>query len=243
MTLSKSLCAGTWPAFSFIALAQTKPDTQKTQRPIVILVTIDGFPARALNADLPMPTLLGLARSGAVSDEMIPVNPTVTWPNHTTLVTGVDASRHHVLANGRMELSEDSAVAVRPEADKSVLMHGQTLYDVAAEHGLVAGQTDWVAGAGAKNITWQFPVKPTMDSAVVQEMIHDKRLTEDDTRTQVRRCRRCLSLPEQLSSQAPAFPSSRTCRWLRRSPASSESHCPMQRAHRSLRSFANSFGR
>jgi hypothetical protein len=31
---------------------------------------------------------------------MRPVNPTVTWPNHTAIVTGVDASEHHVLFNG-----------------------------------------------------------------------------------------------------------------------------------------------
>ena len=27
-------------------------------------------------------------------------NPSVTWPNHTTMVTGVQPRRHGVLANG-----------------------------------------------------------------------------------------------------------------------------------------------
>src|ERR1700735_2276756 len=69
--------------------------------PIVVLMTIDGFPARALkDPRLPMPTLRRMIAEGAHADAMIPVNPTVTWPNHTALITGVDASAHHVLANG-----------------------------------------------------------------------------------------------------------------------------------------------
>ena len=36
-----------------------------------------------------MPTLRKLAAQGAVAKGMRPVNPTVTWPNHTSIVTGV----------------------------------------------------------------------------------------------------------------------------------------------------------
>ena len=31
---------------------------------------------------------------------MTAVNPTVTWPNHTAMVTGVPADEHGLLANG-----------------------------------------------------------------------------------------------------------------------------------------------
>lgn len=53
--------------------------------PIVVLMTIDGFPARALkNPRLPMPTLRRLIADGAYADAMIPINPTVTWQPHDT---------------------------------------------------------------------------------------------------------------------------------------------------------------
>ena len=135
-------------------------------RRIVILVTIDGLPARALNdPSLPMPALRELARNGAVAAGMIPINPTVTWPNHTTLITGVDATRHHVIANGLLVVPDgNGAIQVKPEADESVFVHAHTLYDIAAEHGLSTGQVDWVAVGGVKNIAWQFAEKPTMDS-------------------------------------------------------------------------------
>ena len=72
--------------------------------PIVLLMTIDGFPARALkDPRLPMPRLRRMIAEGEHADAMIPINPTVTWPNHTALITGVDASSHHVMANGRIE--------------------------------------------------------------------------------------------------------------------------------------------
>ena len=67
----------------------------------VVVISLDGFPAYALeDPRLPIPTLRELAREGAAATAMQPINPTVTWPNHTTMVTGVDASHHHVLFNG-----------------------------------------------------------------------------------------------------------------------------------------------
>ena len=47
-----------------------------------------------------IPTLRKLMREGAVAASMRPINPTVTWPNHTAIVTGVDASEHQVCSTG-----------------------------------------------------------------------------------------------------------------------------------------------
>src|ERR1039457_5834447 len=70
------------------------------QAPTVILITIDGFPALALDdPHLPMPVLHKLIAGGAVAASMMPSNPTITWPNHTSLVTGVDVKKHHVVTN------------------------------------------------------------------------------------------------------------------------------------------------
>ena len=59
-----------------------------------MVISLDGFPAYAFDDPrLPIPTLRKLAREGVAAASMQPVNPTVTWPNHTAIVTGVDASR------------------------------------------------------------------------------------------------------------------------------------------------------
>ncbi len=147
--------------------AQTKPE------PLVIVVTMDGMPARALDDPrLPMPTLRALAASGAVAQSMQPINPTVTWPNHTALITGVDASVHHVMANGLIVFPPDgSAPEIKPWVPKEDLVHARTLYDAAQEKGLTTGQVDWVAIFGAKHITWEFGEKPDVNGAIAQELI------------------------------------------------------------------------
>ncbi|MBB5059319.1 putative AlkP superfamily pyrophosphatase or phosphodiesterase [Granulicella aggregans] len=158
-------------ASSYIAAQDTT--SNDNHQPIVIVVTIDGFPARALeDPRLPMPTLRSLAAAGAVSTGMQPINPTVTWPNHTAMITGVDASHHFVMANGLVVLPEDGgAPQIEPWTDKAKLVHARTLYEAAAEKGLTTGQVDWVAIYGAKGVRWQFGEKPDMKDEIPQELI------------------------------------------------------------------------
>ena len=68
---------------------------------MVLVISIDGFPAWLwADPSLPMPTLRQLAGTGASAARMEISNPSLTWPNHTTLVTGVSPARHGVLYNG-----------------------------------------------------------------------------------------------------------------------------------------------
>jgi predicted AlkP superfamily pyrophosphatase or phosphodiesterase len=151
----------------------------------VIVVTIDGFPARALDDPrLPMPTLRALAAQGAQAKGMVPINPTVTWPNHTAIISGVDASEHHVMANGLISFPEDgSAPRVMPWVDKDKLVHARTLYDAAAEKGLTTGQVDWVAVYGAHGIQWQFEERPDADGQIASELVSDGLVTREQVET------------------------------------------------------------
>src|SRR5690349_11492505 len=67
---------------------------------IVVMISVDGLAGYYLDdpkADLP--NIRGLAREGARAASMKAVTPTVTWPNHTTLVTGVAPAKHGVVGN------------------------------------------------------------------------------------------------------------------------------------------------
>ena len=165
---------------SLAAPAQNDGSAAKSG-PIVVLMTIDGFPARALkDPRLPMPTLRRMIAEGAHADAMIPVNPTVTWPNHTSLITGVDASVHHVMANGRIESSAPGGPpVVKPWVAKDELVNARTLYEAAAEKGMTTGQVDWVAIYGAKDVRWQFGEKPEIDSPVVQDLVRQGAVTQE----------------------------------------------------------------
>jgi len=60
----------------------------------VVIITLDGFPAYLLNDPKdPIPTIRKLASEGVVAEGMRTVDPSVTWPNHTTIVTGVVPAR------------------------------------------------------------------------------------------------------------------------------------------------------
>lgn len=66
--------------------------------PTVILVSLDGvrwdFPARA-----PTPNLDRLAAEGVRARALVPVFPTLTFPNHQSVVTGLYAEHHGIVAN------------------------------------------------------------------------------------------------------------------------------------------------
>src|SRR5262245_5930175 len=68
----------------------------------VIIISVDGLAAYLLDdPKAALPTIRKLARDGALAEGGMKVsNPSVTWPNHTTLVTGVRPEKHGVLANG-----------------------------------------------------------------------------------------------------------------------------------------------
>jgi predicted AlkP superfamily pyrophosphatase or phosphodiesterase len=161
--------------------AATKPHKKRT----VVVISLDGFPAYALDDPrLPIPTLRKLAHEGVAAASMRPINPTVTWPNHTAIVTGVNASEHQVLFNGLLIRPRDGAnPTVEPWHDKEQLVHAPTIYDVAYEAGLTTAQVDWVAIYGAKTITWQFPELPDPNGKIERELIDAGVVTAEQLRT------------------------------------------------------------
>lgn len=139
----------------------------------VVVISLDGFPASALHDPLvPVPTLRRLAAAGAMADAMVVANPAVTWPNHTTMVTGVPASKHGVLYNGILVRGgPKDALRVEPWRDKREMVRSDTVYDLAFRAGMTTAQVDWVAIQNPGTITWAFPERPRADGAVEKEMI------------------------------------------------------------------------
>src|SRR5215213_3934105 len=66
----------------------------------VILISVDGLAHYYFDdPKAPMPTIRKLAADGARAKRMKTSMPTNTWPNHTTLVTGVQPGKHGVIGN------------------------------------------------------------------------------------------------------------------------------------------------
>ena len=152
---------------------------------VVVVISLDAFPAYALkDPRLPIPTIRALARNGSIADSMRPINPTITWPNHTSLVTGVDASKHHVMFNGLLTYPAlNLPVKIEQWRDKTDMVGVETVYDAAFRAGLTTAQVDWVAIYNAKTITWQFPEIPNPDGKIERAMVDANVVTQDQLRT------------------------------------------------------------
>src|SRR2546425_4610010 len=131
--------------YSLLILLASLAFAQPAKDRMVVVISLDGFPAYALDdPKLPIPTLRRLIQNGAAA-RMTTINPTVTWPNHTTMVTGVRADEHGLLVNGTIvPTGEWPPVKVEPMIDKERMVHVPTVYDAAHKAGLTTAQVDWV---------------------------------------------------------------------------------------------------
>lgn len=164
-------------AFSLCLAAQPAKDRH------VILVSLDGFAAYALqDRSLPLPNLRRLAAQGAAAQAMQVVNPSVTWPNHTSMVTGVLPAKHSVLYNGQAVRKDGVPVRVEPWVDKKEMVTAETLYDVAYKAGLTTAEIDWVAILNPGTITWSFAERAVPGGQLVNEMVAAGEITEADIR-------------------------------------------------------------
>src|SRR3954464_12682099 len=113
--------------------------------PHVIIITIDGFAAYNMkDKNAPIPTLRKLAEEGAIAEGMKVCNPSVTWPNHTTLISGLRPDKHGVLFNGiLMRPGVELPVSVDPKRDASELVSVQTLPDILHKAGMRCAEIDW----------------------------------------------------------------------------------------------------
>jgi predicted AlkP superfamily pyrophosphatase or phosphodiesterase len=129
----------------------------------VIVVCIDGLAAYLLDDPrAPIPTVRALAKSGSVVEGGMRVsNPSVTWPNHTTLVTGVRPEKHGVLANGVLVRSAPGTpVVIDPKRDQQDLVRVPTLIDLAHAAGLRTAEINWPCTRGSKSLDDSFSDVP-----------------------------------------------------------------------------------
>jgi predicted AlkP superfamily pyrophosphatase or phosphodiesterase len=166
-----------------LALLAQQPRTPAGSNHVVI-ITLDGFGGWALDDPyLPAPALRRLAANGATAKGMQPVNPSVTWPNHTSLVTGVTPAKHGVLFNGILVRDPGVPPRVEPWRDKKEMVRAPTLYDAVHDKGMTTAQVDWVAILNATGITWEFPERPERPESkpdIVREMVKAGTIAQKD---------------------------------------------------------------
>jgi predicted AlkP superfamily pyrophosphatase or phosphodiesterase len=149
MRLAAALLAG---LSLFVAAAAAQAPA-----PIVVMISVDGLrPDYVTAADkhgLKIPALRRFVTEGAYAEGVEGVIPTVTYPSHTTLITGVWPAKHGILANTIFEpLRTGPSVWYWYAEDIRV----PTLWDSAARAGWATASIQWPVSVGAR-VTWNIP--------------------------------------------------------------------------------------
>src|ERR1041384_6155206 len=117
----------------------------------VVFVSIDGLmPATYVAPDthgLGVPTLREIVKNGAWSDGARSVFPSVTYPAHASIATGVNPSVHGIVANGAFDPLGKNQQGWRWYAED---IHAPTLWDAVRSRGLSAALIWWPTTVGAR---------------------------------------------------------------------------------------------
>lgn len=116
----------------------------------VLMISVDGLrPADVIDAErlgVAVPTLRHMMAAGAYADGVTGVLPTLTYPSHTTLITGVSPARHGVSGNQTFDPTNINQVGWYWYAED---IKAPTLWAAAHGAGLVTANIHWPVSVGA----------------------------------------------------------------------------------------------
>jgi predicted AlkP superfamily pyrophosphatase or phosphodiesterase len=163
--------------FLFIANVRAQ-----SQAPLLVMISVDGmrpdYITEANAHGAKVPNLRRFLKEGTYAEGVVGVVPTVTYPSHTTLVTGVWPAKHGILANTTFDpLQQNQGGWYWYTEDIRV----PTLWDVAAAAGRTTASIQWPVTVGA-HITWNIPEfwrASTPDDAKLLRAVSTRGLLEE----------------------------------------------------------------
>ena len=136
------------------ALCALSVPVQAAAKHKLLVISVDGMDWRYLrDADslgLKLPNIRGLLARSQVADGVTGVWPTVTWPSHTSMLTGVPPFRHGILANasGPLDITQSYWSASKIKVP--------TLTQCARASGLTTAAVNWPVTVNAE-LSWNLP--------------------------------------------------------------------------------------
>ena len=130
---------------------------QGTATPLLVVISVDGLrPDYITAADqhgAKVPHLRKFLSEGTYAEGVTGVIPTVTYPSHTTLMTGVWPAKHGIWGNATFDPQQKNYQGWYWYAED---IRVPTLWDAAAAAGRTTASIQWPVTVGAK-ITWNIP--------------------------------------------------------------------------------------
>lgn len=109
---------------------------------VVLLISIDGLPADLLGTGA-MPTLDAIAADGVRAAWMTPSYPTLTFPNHYTLVTGLRPDHHGIVHNNMTDATLGRYVSKEDSAKDGRWWGGEPIWATLQKQGGIAATMFW----------------------------------------------------------------------------------------------------
>ncbi len=149
----------------FLLAAATSAQTGKPLAGHVVLITIDGFrPDFYLDPSWHATHLREMMREGAHADGVNSVFPSVTYPSHTTIVTGVQPARHGVYYNKVFEPTGSTGRIYWNDSS----IKSPTIWRAATDKGLKVAALFWPVAAGAP-VAYDIPDNADMGDEAQEE--------------------------------------------------------------------------
>jgi predicted AlkP superfamily pyrophosphatase or phosphodiesterase len=124
----------------------------------VLMISVDGMrPDAVLDADvhgLKIPFLRSLRRDGCYARGVIGVFPTVTYPSHTTLISGVAPREHGIFGNLEFDPLHQHADSWYWYANQ---MRAPTLWHAAHAAAMTTASIGWPVSVGATDVDFLIP--------------------------------------------------------------------------------------
>lgn len=158
--------------------------TEAQDKPYVIMISADGFRydyAQKYKAE----NLLRLASGGVQAEAMIPSYPSITFPNHWSLITGLYPSHHGLVDNFFYDYKRKESYSMKDKknAEDGSWYGGTPLWTLAEKQGMVAASLMWVGSAsdaGGRRPSYYYPYHEKFKpSEKVDKVINWLKLPED----------------------------------------------------------------
>ena len=122
--------------------------TLAKEKPYLIFISTDGFRydyAKKYHAE----NLLKYSNQGVSAKAMLPSFPSITFPNHWSLITGLYPSHHGLVDNFFYDYSrkEFYAMSKKENAEDGSWYGGVPLWSLAEKQGVVSASLQWVGSA------------------------------------------------------------------------------------------------
>ena len=131
-----------------VVVPHRENSAETLHKPYVILISADGFRSDYLEK-YQAKNLLNFAQNGVSAKAMIPSFPSITFPNHWTLITGLYPAHHGLIDNYIYDYKKEKFYAMnkKENAEDGSWYGGIPLWSLAEKQGIVSASMMWVGSA------------------------------------------------------------------------------------------------